>query len=223
VEFTRGICRIPETKMKKTTQIICCAVLGFASTMMPSKAKAASDDDKKFLAMAAQSDQNEIALSQLAQQKATNPAVKAFGAKMVTEYTKMSESMKPFADSWGLTPPSGPDADHQKELDKLNGLSGADFDKEYISQMAVQCSLERLHVSNLSGHQELEGIDGSGIVSDRSRARIRSLPGLQPRCCSEGMEVNLANTSIQSNRLRSVLPNRTSGSPMLTVYINFLT
>jgi putative membrane protein len=108
--------------------------------MMPSKAKAASDDDKKFLAMAAQSDQNEIALSQLAQQKATNPAVKAFGKKMVTEHTKMIESMKPFADSWGLTPPNGPDADHQKELDKLNGLSGTDFDKEYISQMVTDHS-----------------------------------------------------------------------------------
>jgi len=36
-----------------------------------------------------------------------------------------------------LTPPNGPDADHQKELDKLNGLSGADFDKEYMSQMVT--------------------------------------------------------------------------------------
>lgn len=121
--------------MKKTTQIVCCAILGLASALMPPKAKAASDSDKKFLAMAAQSDQNEIALSQLAQQKAANPAVKAFAEKMVTEHTKMSESMKPFADSWGLTSPSGPDADHQKELDKLNGLSGEEFDKEYISQM----------------------------------------------------------------------------------------
>jgi putative membrane protein len=31
----------------------------------------------------------------------------------------------------------GPDADHQKELDKLNGLSGKDFDKEYIDQMVT--------------------------------------------------------------------------------------
>jgi putative membrane protein len=123
--------------MKKTTQVLCCAVLGFAATLMPTRAKAVTDDDKKFLAMAAQSDQNEIALSQLAEQKATNPAVKAFAEKMVTEHTKMTESMKPFADSWGLTPPSGPDADHQKELDKLNGLSGTDFDKEYMSQMVT--------------------------------------------------------------------------------------
>jgi hypothetical protein len=63
--------------------------------------------------------------------------VKAFAEKMVTEHTEMTESMKPFADSWGLTPPSGPDADHQKELDKLNGLSGAEFDKEYMSQMVT--------------------------------------------------------------------------------------
>jgi putative membrane protein len=126
--------------MNKTTQVLCCAVIGFAATLMPSKAKAATDDDKKFLATAAQSDQNEIALSQLAAQKATNPAVKTFAEKMVAEHTKMTESMKPFADSWGLTPASGPDADHQKELDKLNGLSGADFDKEYMSQMVTDHS-----------------------------------------------------------------------------------
>jgi putative membrane protein len=43
----------------------------------------ATDDDKKFLVMAAQSDQNEIALSRVAEQKATNPAVKAFAEKKV--------------------------------------------------------------------------------------------------------------------------------------------
>jgi putative membrane protein len=117
--------------------MICFAALGLAVALVPAKANAQSDDDKKFLAMAAQSDQNEIALSTLADQKATNPAVKAFAQKMVTEHTQMTESMKPFAESWGLTAPTGPDADHQKELDKLNGLSGNDFDKEYIDQMVT--------------------------------------------------------------------------------------
>jgi putative membrane protein len=123
--------------MKKSTRWICCAMLGIAATLLPVKAKAVTDDDKKFLAMAAQSDQNEIALSQLAEQKATNPAVKAFAEKMVKEHTQMTASMKPFADSWGLTAPTGPDPDSQKELDKLNGLSGNDFDKEYIDQMVT--------------------------------------------------------------------------------------
>lgn len=105
--------------------------------MLPVAARAATDDDKKFLATAAQSDQNEIALSKLATDKATNPDVKAFAQKMVDEHMKMTSDMKPFADSWGLTPPQGPDADHQKSLDKLNGLSGGDFDKEYMDDMVT--------------------------------------------------------------------------------------
>lgn len=121
--------------MTRTSQIICCAVLGFAATLMPTRAKAATDDDKKFLATAAQSDQNEIALSKLAEQKASNPAVQAFAKKMIVEHTKLSKSMAPFAAEWGITPATGPDEDAQKELDKLNGLSGNDFDKEYMSQM----------------------------------------------------------------------------------------
>jgi putative membrane protein len=99
------------------------------------RAQGPSDDDKKFLAFAAQGDQNEIAMSQLAEEKATNPDVKAFAHKMVTEHKQMTAGMKPFAEKWGMTPPSGPDADHQKEIDKLNGLSGADFDKRYMDDM----------------------------------------------------------------------------------------
>jgi len=71
----------------------------------------------------------------VAQQKATNPAVKAFASKMVKEHKAMTASMKPFAEKWGLNPPVALDSDHQKELDKLNGLSGNDFDKEYMDQM----------------------------------------------------------------------------------------
>jgi putative membrane protein len=122
--------------MNTMSRMTCCAALGFAAILMPMKAKAqTAEDDKKFLAMAAQSDVNEIALSKLAEEKASNPDVKAFAEKMVAEHTKMSASMKPFAVAWGLTPPTGPDADHQKDLDKLSKLSGKDFDKEYIDIM----------------------------------------------------------------------------------------
>jgi putative membrane protein len=74
-------------------------------------------------------------LSEFAESKASNPDVKAFAQKMVTEHKQMGASMKPFAESWGLTPPAGLDDDPQKDYDKLNGLSGADFDKEYMSIM----------------------------------------------------------------------------------------
>ena len=74
-------------------------------------------------------------MSQFAQQKATNPAVKTLANKMVKEHKMMSPNLKPFADSWGINTPAGIDESTQKEIDKLNGLSGGDFDKEYIDQM----------------------------------------------------------------------------------------
>ncbi len=121
--------------MKTVAGVMCCAALGFAAVMLPAQAKAGSDSDKKFLAMAAQGDQNEIALGKLAAQKASNPDVKAFGEKMVKDHTQMSASMKPFVQEWGMSVPTGPDADAQKVWDKLFALSGKDFDKEYMKDM----------------------------------------------------------------------------------------
>lgn len=123
--------------MNKTMKITFFAALSVAAVLLPITAKAATDDDKKFLATAAQSDQNEIALSKVAEQKATNPAVKSFANKMIAEHMKMTATMEPYAESWGVTPPNGPDADHQAELEKLNGMSGAEFDKEYMDQMVT--------------------------------------------------------------------------------------
>jgi putative membrane protein len=121
--------------MTVTKGILCCALLAGVTTLAAPKAVGQTDDDKKFLANAAQSDRNEIALSEVAEQKATNPAVKAFATKMVKEHKEMTESMKPYAEKWGLNPPVDVDSDHKKELDKLNGLSGNDFDKRYMDDM----------------------------------------------------------------------------------------
>jgi putative membrane protein len=121
--------------MKPTNKILCCLTFSGAVLMVPMHATAQSDDDKKFLAKVSQADLNEIELSQLAEHKATNPAVKTFAGKMVKEHKMMSANLKPFAESWSVTAPTNVDEDAQKELNKLNGLSGADFDKEYMAQM----------------------------------------------------------------------------------------
>jgi putative membrane protein len=129
--------------MKIFNKVMCCAVLtvSAATLFMPSLAKADStDDDKKFLATASQAGLNEIKLSELAIQKTTNPTVKAFAQKMVTEHKQIAEGLAPFADSLGVSPAASLDDDHQKEYDKLSGLSGNDFDKEYIDQMVTDHS-----------------------------------------------------------------------------------
>jgi putative membrane protein len=121
-------------KMKKA---LCCLTLTLSgvATLLPIHAIAQSDDDKKFLAKVSQADVDEVKLSELAQQKATNPAVKAYANKMVKEHKIMAANFRPFAESWGVTPPADLDEDGQKAWNKLNGLSGSDFDKEYIDQM----------------------------------------------------------------------------------------
>lgn len=121
--------------MKTFTKIALFALVVGALMTIPATAQAPSDDDKSFLAAAAQSDVNEIKLSELAEQRATNPAVKAFAKKMVSEHKKMSASMKPFAEAWGLSAPTDLDEDHKSDYAKLNGMSGKDFDKEYMDLM----------------------------------------------------------------------------------------
>jgi putative membrane protein len=95
----------------------------------------ATDDDKKFLANVSQAGVNEIKLSQLAEEKASDPRVKEFAHKMVTEHTALGKSLQPYADNWGVPPAIDLDDSHKSDYEKLNGLSGKDFDKEYIADM----------------------------------------------------------------------------------------
>lgn len=118
--------------MTKMTSMCCAVALGAASLCAYA---AVTDGDKDFLMMAAQSDVNEIKLSQLAEQKASMPEVKAFAHKMVVEHMKLSASMKPFVMAWKLTPATDLDDDHKSVYADLNGKSGMDFDKAYIDAM----------------------------------------------------------------------------------------
>jgi putative membrane protein len=112
-----------------------CAMLLGCTTAMAGVAMAQTDQDKAFLGRASQGDYNEIKLSQLAVDKSQNPQVKAFAQKMVTDHTNLEQQMAPFAQKWGVTPASSLDPQHQAMYDKLNGLSGKDFDKQYIEDM----------------------------------------------------------------------------------------
>jgi putative membrane protein len=124
--------------ISKAITVLACLLMTSGTLLRPLTAQAiASDEDKQFLSTAAQSDTNEIKLSQLAETKASSAQVKAFARTMVTDHNKLEAKMKPFATAWGLTPPTGLDSEHQAIYDKLNGLSGTAFDKEYMEAMAA--------------------------------------------------------------------------------------
>ena len=98
-------------KTSRTALMFAFSALLAGKLLAPTPANAATpDDDKQFLSMAAQSDTNEIKLSELAETKASSPQVKAFARKMVADHNKLEMQMKPFATKWNVVPPTGPDA-----------------------------------------------------------------------------------------------------------------
>ena len=54
---------------------------------------------------------------------------------MVTDHTGVNTELKQLADKKGITLPDKLDKKHEKIVDKLSKLSGADFDKEYMKLM----------------------------------------------------------------------------------------
>ena len=92
-------------------------------------------EDKMFLRKAAEGGIAEVKLGQLAAQKASSDDVKAFGQKMVDDHTKLNNQMAQVADSLGVMLPKSMNKEDQAEYDKLNGLTGNDFDTEYLSLM----------------------------------------------------------------------------------------
>lgn len=93
--------------------------------------------DRSFIEKAAIGGMTEVDASKVAQSKATNPAVKDFAAQMVKDHTKANSELMSAATAKGVTPPATLDKAHQKEVDKMSNLSGADFDKAYMKQMVA--------------------------------------------------------------------------------------
>jgi putative membrane protein len=91
--------------------------------------------DSDFMTKAAQGGMAEVSLGQLASSKATDPGVKAFGDRMVTDHTRLGDELKQLAQTKGVTLPTDVDDEAKKTSDKLSKLTGKAFDKEYISDM----------------------------------------------------------------------------------------
>jgi putative membrane protein len=77
----------------------------------------------------------EVQLGELASTKAQNADVKAFGRMMVQDHTKAGEELKQIASQHTIQAPAQLDDDHRQIIDRLTKLQGAEFDREYISQM----------------------------------------------------------------------------------------
>jgi len=74
-------------------------------------------------------------LGLLASQKEGSEAFRNFGMQMVEDHTRANTELKAVAARKNIEVPSDVSSSQKSTIDKLSKLSGADFDKEYMSNM----------------------------------------------------------------------------------------
>jgi putative membrane protein len=93
-----------------------------------------AETDQAFLGKAFQANMFEIEMGKVAQ-RSSNPMVKQFADRMVTDHTNLQNQLKMVANGQGVTLPTTVSPSEQATIDRLSKLSGADFDREYINTM----------------------------------------------------------------------------------------
>ncbi len=89
--------------------------------------------DKMFMTMVSQGNNAEIMTSRLALKKSRDKRVRTIATMLVKEHGEAEANLKQLAKAYKRTVPSGTDAAHMAMYRKLQGMSGASFDKAYLS------------------------------------------------------------------------------------------
>lgn len=122
--------------MRKTSisfaAALLCLTLG-ALAQNPSKEKSRmNQQDKDFAKLAAQANRGEIEIGTLAQQKASNDAVKEFGKRMVEDHTNAGHELRNWSAQTNFMLPTGITADDSSTKSSLSSESGTQFDRKYM-------------------------------------------------------------------------------------------
>jgi putative membrane protein len=91
--------------------------------------------EKAFITKAADGGMTEVELGQLAAKKGGSDEVKNFGSKMVKDHGKINDDLKQVAGKMNVEVPAKISAKHHALIQKMSGMSGADFDKAYVKEM----------------------------------------------------------------------------------------
>jgi putative membrane protein len=94
-----------------------------------------SHSDSSFLKDAAEGSMDEVRLGEMAQQKASNDRVKAFGKHMVDDHSKMANDVQAIASQKNINLPADITITEKASNKLLSSKSGDSFDKSYMSAM----------------------------------------------------------------------------------------
>ena len=117
--------------MRMLPSVLALAFVATAGAASAAMAPSPSD----FVTDAIKGDNGEIQLGKLAEEQGGSAAVKRFGRTLVADHTKAKSQMDQVAEKVGAKPTSDVSPDADAEMKKLQGLKGADFDREFASHM----------------------------------------------------------------------------------------
>lgn|GEM_PF-887406 len=92
-------------------------------------------DAKSFLKDAIEGNSAEVALAQVAERKAQSAEVRQFAQMLRRDHERANQQLQPIAQAHNVSLNQSLDSKHQKKLDRLQKLSGTEFDKEYATEM----------------------------------------------------------------------------------------
>lgn len=93
------------------------------------------EDNAEFAVQAASGGLFEVEAANLAMEKASGQEAKAVAKKILEDHTKANQELKALAAQKDITLPTAPSNEQQEKLTKLTGLSGQEFDEEYLEIM----------------------------------------------------------------------------------------
>ncbi|MFG3298629.1 DUF4142 domain-containing protein [Micromonospora chersina] len=119
--------------IKRLGLLAALVLVGLAPAAAAQAAAQPSTQDTQYLQAVHQVNLFEITAGNLAQQKGQNQQVKDLGKMFVTDHTQLDQTVQSTAQQLNVQLPSDPTADQQKVLDRLNNVSGAEFDKAWVT------------------------------------------------------------------------------------------
>ncbi|NEU07109.1 DUF4142 domain-containing protein [Flavihumibacter sp. R14] len=100
-----------------------------------SDASAIDDDISDFIMKAASGGMMEVQLGEMAKLNSRSEGVKNFGIMMVKDHSKANTELQKLASEKNIILPAVPNEDHQKHINELTPLRGAEFDEKYMALM----------------------------------------------------------------------------------------
>ncbi len=121
--------------------------------------------------------QGEIQAGQQAEQSASSSDVKAFGQRMVTDHTQNDQQLTSMAQTLGVSLEGKAfqkeQKDAEKNMKKLQGKSGADWDKAYVDQMVKDHQKDAKDVKKLANDARKDGQNDLAAFLDQTEQAIQ--------------------------------------------------